>query len=676
MSIHVLPATQRHWSRQLIALLAVCTLLGGWLPQQAAAATTASGTFVQDTFTGAAGTPLEKHTTDSGASWVRASGSADSLALSAAGRLRAINYTGLYYSSAAPSGAEYDVTADLVAISTDQSYLAGLMARLNPATGAISRGVYDTGYKVWQLGRVNADGTTTSLGMSGSSGSYPLASGASYHLRLSVRDAAKQLWVQGPTDASYVKVLDSSDNALTAAGRVGLTLDHGSETSGLRLDNFAASLPATSASAPTTSSVVQDTFTGAAGTPLEKHTTDSGASWVRASGSADSLALSAAGRLRAINYTGLYYSSAAPSGAEYDVTADLVAISTDQSYLAGLMARFDPATGASYRAVYDTGYKVWQLDRVNADGTTTSLGMSGSSGSYPLASGASYHLRLSVRDAAKQLWVQGPTDASYVKVLDSSDNALTAAGRVGLTLDHGSETSGLRLDNFAASLPATSASAPTTSSVVQDTFTGAAGTPLEKHTTDSGASWVRASGSADSLALSAAGRLRAINYTGLYYSSAAPSGAEYDVTADLVAVSTDQSYLAGLMARFDPATGASYRAVYDTGYKVWQLDRVNADGTTTSLGMSGSSGSYPLASGASYHLKLSVRNTAKQLWVQGPTDASYVKVLDSSDNALPAAGRVGLTLNHGSETSGLHVDNFGAMLATSAPAPTTSSVVQ
>jgi hypothetical protein len=169
MSIHFLPTTQAHWSRQLIALLAVCTLLAGWLPQQAVAATTTGGTFVQDTFTGAAGTRLEKHTSDSGASWVRANGSADSLALSAAGRLRATNYTGLYYSSAAPSGAEYDVTADLVAVSTDQSYLAGLVARFDPATGAGYRALYDTGYKVWQLTRANADGTTTSLAMSGSS---------------------------------------------------------------------------------------------------------------------------------------------------------------------------------------------------------------------------------------------------------------------------------------------------------------------------------------------------------------------------------------------------------------------------------------------------------------------------------------------------------------------------
>ena len=251
MSCHPSQTMRRRWSRQLIALVSVCSLLPLSLPRQAtlaAAATTTSGPFVQDTFTGPAGTLLENHTADSGASWVRATGSADSLALSAAGRLRAIDYRGLYYSSASPTGDEYDVTADLVAISTDQSYLAGLVARFDPATGASYRAVYDAGYKVWQLSRVNADGTTTNLATSGSSGSYPMTNGASYHLKLSVSNAAKQLWVQGPTDATYVKVLHSSDNVLTAAGRVGLTLNHGGETSGLHLDNFAAALATTSGS--------------------------------------------------------------------------------------------------------------------------------------------------------------------------------------------------------------------------------------------------------------------------------------------------------------------------------------------------------------------------------------------------------------------------------------------
>ncbi len=106
-------------------------------------------------------------------------------------------------------------------------------------------------------------------------------------------------------------------------------------------------------------------------------------------------------------------------------------------------------------------------------------------------------------------------------------------------------------------------SAPITSVFVNDTFTDAAGTPLQNHTGESGASWTLHPTTPGSLLITSAGRVRFNTSSAppIYYASGIPATAEYDVEADVYNASDVDEYH-GIMGRVSTSENTGYVAGY------------------------------------------------------------------------------------------------------------------
>jgi hypothetical protein len=195
---------------------------------------------------------------------------------------------------------------------------------------------------------------------------------------------------------------------------------------------------ATSTPAPGGAGLV-DTFSGAAGSSLLSHTSDSGHSWALAPGYSGDARLTADGRLRAGSGFPRIVSSAVPSSGTYTIEADLFVASAQGEV--SLLGRYDPAAGTFYSLLYGGGS--FRLFR--------SSGVQLAVAAYPVQAGQSYHLVWELSDPAKTLRVQGPSDPAPVPVFSTSDNAVAGAGRIGVRLDGGgtpSDSIGYHLDNL------------------------------------------------------------------------------------------------------------------------------------------------------------------------------------------------------------------------------------
>jgi hypothetical protein len=187
--------------------------------------------------------------------------------------------------------------------------------------------------------------------------------------------------------------------------------------------------------------VVSDSFTGADGTALESHVGEVGASWTRHPN------YPAIARLQSNRVWGsewaLYLASGVPPTNEYDVMADLTVRSN--SGAVGLVARASTTGPDSfYLARYNQSRGMWQMVKC----TPTECIPQGST-TMALTVGATYSLRLEVRNAAKRLYVNGILRAS------SFDNEYTQVGRAGIRSGPGivSATGGYHLDNFRVAVP-------------------------------------------------------------------------------------------------------------------------------------------------------------------------------------------------------------------------------
>lgn len=187
-----------------------------------------------------------------------------------------------------------------------------------------------------------------------------------------------------------------------------------------------------------------DSFTGTAGTLLENHTGETGAIWTRnAAFGTGSAALTAAGRVRgnaAVN--SVYYPSATPASADYDVEADLYVASITAS--CGILGRASATAATYYLLDYESG-GTWNLYTV-VNGATSNQ----HSFSQTLTVGQTYHIRLSMRGSLITCYVNG------AQILQITDTNITAAGNSSLFFSAANtDSTGFHLDNFTGSLPAT-----------------------------------------------------------------------------------------------------------------------------------------------------------------------------------------------------------------------------
>lgn len=188
---------------------------GLWLPKRTQTdphPAAAGSTFVDDTFTGTDGTTLASHTGETGATWTQHASSASAYQIFT-NRIRNTtnNAVGLYYASGVPTTAEYDVIGDIFVASLATTDVSGIAGRLATAANTMIVGRYSSTTTVWQLANVSA-GTLTVLQ---SGPTVTLTVGATYSVRLAIRDNFKGLYVDGVLHCS------STDNTITAAGRAG-----------------------------------------------------------------------------------------------------------------------------------------------------------------------------------------------------------------------------------------------------------------------------------------------------------------------------------------------------------------------------------------------------------------------------------------------------------------------
>jgi len=192
---------------------------------------------------------------------------------------------------------------------------------------------------------------------------------------------------------------------------------------------------------------------------------------------------------------------------------------------------------------------------------------------------------------------------------------------------------------------------PTTYS--SDTFTGTAGTSLQSHTGEVGATWTVFASSSTAV-LTDANRVRRNTTTPTqYYASATPSSANYTVEGDVTVKSLISGDAANVIGRQDTSNtnGTYYAARYLSGD--WELLKL-VNGTVTVLDTS----PVTLTSGQTYNLQLSMNGSSIALYVDGTLKAS------ATDSAITAAGKAGIRMGTSANptaptnTTGLHMDNF------------------
>jgi hypothetical protein len=191
---------------------------------------------------------------------------------------------------------------------------------------------------------------------------------------------------------------------------------------------------------------VEDSFTDVAGTILQSHVGEVGATWTRhTNSSASSAAITSAGRLRptANAVTLIYFTSGTPATAEYDVQSVFRPVTQVSGDLVGICGRMDTAANTMYGVRYVVATGKWQLYKVVAGALTD---LDAANGTMALNNLQEYVVKLEVRDATKKAYVDG------VEVLTSTDNAITAAGRPGIrwTTAASSDSTGIHLDDFQA----------------------------------------------------------------------------------------------------------------------------------------------------------------------------------------------------------------------------------
>lgn len=187
---------------------------------------------------------------------------------------------------------------------------------------------------------------------------------------------------------------------------------------------------------------------------------------------------------------------------------------------------------------------------------------------------------------------------------------------------------------------------------VFDTFTfGPAGTALETHTADSGATIAKHPASANTMVSDGLGMVRGhtVNSVDMLRYATDPV-ANVRITADLFAASDNNSSSLGVCARIHATDNTCYMFRLNASGDLWQLYKI-ITGTATLLG----SAAQVITPGATYAIDFTVDVDHLDCLVNGD---SVVSVTNAD---ITAAGYVGIRTGGASgNTVGLHLDNFRA----------------
>ncbi|MDD5397044.1 MAG: chitobiase/beta-hexosaminidase C-terminal domain-containing protein [Candidatus Moranbacteria bacterium] len=395
--------------------------------------------------------------------------------------------------------------------------------------------------------------------------------------------------------------------------------------------------------------IVQDTYTDTAGTLLENHTGEVGATYTQVMGNPGDSIINNSNQLRP-NSTGVadYTLSGIPSSADYQVQANITVKSTVDEGIYGVIARSSADGQQQYIARYNdfpTG-KSWQLYLHNGGSNYTRLG------DYPqtLEPGQTYALKISVIGNNIKVYVNNAV------VIDVINSSISAAGFAGIEIGYQgqgatpSESTGMTLDNLVVS-------DISITNNVQDTYTDTAGTLLENHTGEVGATYTQVMGNPGDSIINNSNQLRP-NSTGVadYTLSGIPSSADYQVQADVIVKSIVDEGLYGVIARSSADGQQQYVARYNDypTNKSWELYLHNGGNNYTRLGY------YPqtLVSGQTYALKISVTGSNIKVYVDN------TMIIDAVDTAITAAGFAGIEIGYQSqgatpsESTGMALDNL------------------
>jgi hypothetical protein len=192
----------------------------------------------------------------------------------------------------------------------------------------------------------------------------------------------------------------------------------------------------------------RDSFTDSSGRTLQTHPAEAGGPWTKHASSLNDAVITAAGRARRsdIGENTTLMTATSPT-ADYESAADLYVPALDQKQgEAGLVIRFDNASGQGYFGVYSSMDRQWAIKRRNTDGTYTQL----SAAAANLTAGATYRLLLRVRGSWIGFFVGDQL------VTDAIDTTIAGAGRFGVYwwsepkggASYPSDGSTPQLDNF------------------------------------------------------------------------------------------------------------------------------------------------------------------------------------------------------------------------------------
>jgi hypothetical protein len=182
---------------------------------------------------------------------------------------------------------------------------------------------------------------------------------------------------------------------------------------------------------------VDDTFTDTDATLLTAHTGETGATWtMHPAGSSSSPVINSNKVNDSAISNNIPYASGTPAGVEYSI--DAIVVWATGASCTGVCGRMDTVANTFYM-IRNTNSTTWELFKRVA-GTFTSLGTATTSS----VSGTTQTLTLEITDATKRMLVGGS------QVISSTDNVITAAGRVGLRGNGSSSTVGGAVDRITA----------------------------------------------------------------------------------------------------------------------------------------------------------------------------------------------------------------------------------
>lgn len=325
---------------------------------------------------------------------------------------------------------------------------------------------------------------------------------------------------------------------------------------------------------------VTDTFTDTSNLGITSHTGETGATWAAVSGlSSTACRISNANRARG-HTTGVSgaYASGSPASADYSVTATVRRITGAGE--AGVLGRCSTSAATYYRAT---------LSRIGADtlelykfvaGSYTKLGGYAAS----LADSTNYTLVLDMVGTTIRVLLDGTQRISV------TDSGISAAGKAGIYLYDGSDTTGYHIDTLSADdatstlvsgSPTFSSSGLTTASVTCTAASG--GTPTYTYqwqrSTSSGTGFSNVSG-ATSLTLNDTGLTRGTTY---YYRCVATDSAAGTVNSSEVSGTTKTSQLVADGNSITYGSGATSWAVTIATYigTTWAINNVAVSAQTT-----------------------------------------------------------------------------------------------